>query len=142
MKDDFHNKVLPRRLLFMCVQNSARSQLAEAIARHLAPQGVEVFSAGSQPTSVRPEVLQVLEEKGISTQGLRSKSVEDIDADAIDMVVTLCKKEVCPVFPRPIRRLHWGLPDPAKIENPRKRLEAFRALRDDLIDRIELLLHV
>ena len=125
-------------LLFLCVANSARSQLAEAITRHLAPR-LDVWSAGSHPTHVRPEVTVVLEEIGIDARGLRSKSVGEVPLNEIDTVVTLCREEVCPVLPKRVERISWPLPDPSSA--PREEsLEAFRATRDSLLSRIPKLL--
>jgi nucleotide-binding universal stress UspA family protein/protein-tyrosine-phosphatase len=130
----------PRHLLFLCVQNSARSQLAEGIARFLAPPGVTVSSAGSSPASVRPQAIRVLKEIGIDISGHRSKSVDEIDAASVEAVVTLCAEEVCPVFLGNALRLHWGLPDPAKAPgDDEARLNAFRAARDELFRRMKLM---
>ena len=129
----------PKKILFMCVQNSARSPLAEAIARHLAPKGVTVLSAGSEPNAVRPQALQVLQEAGIAAEGLYSKSVDDIDPTGVEVVVTLCAEEVCPVFLGKALRLHWGLNDPAKVEPEEAKLDAFRAVRDELLKRFAVL---
>lgn len=123
----------PRGVLFLCVANSARSQMAEGIARSLAPAGVTVWSAGSQPTRVRPEATAVLAEIGIDISHHRSKAVSDIPASEVDTVITLCGEEECPVFLGRARRLHWGLPDPAAVSgSPETRLDAFRATRDEL----------
>jgi protein-tyrosine-phosphatase len=131
----------PRHLLFLCVQNSARSQLAEGIARFLAPQTVSVSSAGSSPAYVRPQAIQVLKEIGIDISGHRSKAIEEIDAASVDAVVTLCAEEVCPVFLGDVIRLHWSLPDPAKAPgDDEARLNAFRATRDELFRRLKLVL--
>ena len=120
-------------LLFLCVANSARSQMAEGIARWLAPAGVAVWSAGSQPTRVRPEAAAVLAEIGIDISGHRSKSVSEIPPDQVDTVITLCGEEECPVFLGRARRLHWGLPDPAAASGDEAaRLDAFRQVRDQL----------
>lgn len=127
----------PKHFLFMCVQNSARSQLAEAIARHFAPEGITVKSAGSSPAFVRPLALQVLEEAGIPTEGLSSKAVDDIDCTDIDVVITLCADEVCPIYLGRAIRLHWGLPDPAHIEPEKAKLEAFRNAREELMKRLK-----
>ncbi len=128
----------PRHLLFLCVQNSARSQLAEGIARFLAPPGVIVSSAGSSPAFVRPQAIQVLKEIGIDISAHRSKAIEEIDAATVDAVVTLCAEEVCPVFLGDAVRLHWGLPDPAKAAGDEAaRLDAFRATRDELFRRLK-----
>ena len=130
----------PRHILFLCVQNSARSQLAEGIARFLAPPGVTVSSAGSSPAFVRPQAIQVLKEIGIDISAHRSKAIEEIDAASVDAVVTLCAEEVCPLFLGDAVRLHWGLPDPAKAPGDEDaRLNAFRATRDELFRRLKLL---
>ena len=130
----------PRHILFLCVQNSARSQLAEGVARFLAPPGVTVSSAGSSPAFVRPQAIQVLQEIGIDISGHRSKSIDEVDAASVSAVVTLCAEEVCPVFLGKALRLHWGLPDPAKAPgDDEARLNAFRATRDDLLRRMKLL---
>jgi len=127
----------PRGILFLCVANSARSQMAEGIARSLAPDGVTVWSAGSQPTRVRPEAVTVLAEIGIDISQHRSKAVAEVPADEVDAVITLCAEEECPVFLGKAARLHWGLPDPAAVEgSPEERLDAFRAVRDELRRRI------
>ncbi len=124
-------------ILFLCVANSARSQMAEGIARSILPSAVVVRSAGSNPTSVRPEAVAVLREIGIDISSQRSKSVAEIDAGDIDTVVTLCAEEVCPVFFGNVERIHWPLPDPAAAGAEENRLEAFRKTRDELQRRIE-----
>jgi arsenate reductase len=127
----------PRGLLFLCVANSARSQMAEGIARWMAPVGVTVWSAGSKPTQVRQEAKAVLEEVGIDITGHRSKGVADIPADRVDTVITLCGEEECPLFLGQATRLHWGLPDPAAVEGDQAaRLDAFRQTRDELRRRL------
>ena len=130
----------PRHILFLCVANSARSQMAEGIARSLAPQGVRVSSAGSSPASVRPQAIQVLDEIGIDISGHRSKGLESIDAGSVDAVITLCAEEVCPVFLGKAVRVHWGLPDPAAVTGTEEsRLDAFRSVRDELLRRLKAL---
>jgi len=129
----------PRGVLFLCVANSARSQLAEGIARSLAPAGVTVWSAGSQPTRVRPEATAALAEIGIDISHHRSKSVSEIPAAQVDTVITLCGEEECPVFLGKARRLHWGLPDPAGVGGSEaERADAFRRTRDELRRRLEV----
>ena len=133
-------EVQPRHILFLCVQNSARSQLAEGIARFLAPAGVTVSSAGSSPAFVRPQAIQVLKEIGIDISGHRSKSIDEIDAASVEAVVTLCAEEVCPVFLGRAVRLHWSLADPAKAPGDGQALlDAFRGTRDELFRRVKLL---
>jgi protein-tyrosine-phosphatase len=126
----------PKHVLFLCVANSARSQMAEGIARALAPAGVKVSSAGSNPSSVRPEAVEALREIGMDISTHRSKGVEEIDP-SVDAVVTLCAEEVCPVWLGSAQRVHWGLPDPAAVVGE-GRLEAFRGVRDELRRRLAL----
>lgn len=128
----------PKFYLFLCVANSARSQMAEGIARSLAPSTVTVASAGSEPSIVRPEAIQVLSEIGIDISGHHSKSVQDIPPEGVEAVITLCAEEVCPVWLGTARRVHWGLPDPAAVEGD-GRLDAFRAIRDELSRRLSVL---
>jgi arsenate reductase len=130
----------PKHFLFLCVANSARSQLAEGIARSLAPSGVTVSSAGSEPTKVRPQAIKVLEEIGLDISGHRSKSVNDVNASSVEAVITLCAEEVCPVFLGKAYRAHWGLPDPAGVQGDEDTvLDAFRATRDELRRRLSVL---
>jgi thioredoxin type arsenate reductase len=128
---------MPKGILFLCVANSARSQMAEGIARSLAPKGIKIMSAGSHPTSVRPEAISVLKEIDIDISGHRSKHVSEIPPSDVDTVVTLCAEEECPVFLGRVRRLHWGLPDPAASGGTEEtRLNAYRQTRDELRRRI------
>lgn len=126
-----------RGILFLCVANSARSQMAEGIARSIVPPGMKVYSAGSRPTGVRPEAIAVLKEIGIDISGYRSKAVAEIPASEVDTVITLCAEEECPVFPGKAQRLHWGLTDPASVSGMEEDvLSAFRKTRDELSRRI------
>lgn len=129
-------------ILFLCVANSARSQMAEGIARSMVPAGTKVWSAGSRPTSVRHEAISVLKEIGIDISHHRSKAVAELPAAEVDTVITLCGEEECPVFLGNARRLHWGLPDPAAATgSDERRLEAFRNIRDELRRHIAALLN-
>jgi arsenate reductase len=129
----------PRGILFLCVANSARSQMAEGLARDLFGDRARVQSAGSLPSQVNPHAIEVMGELGIDLGGQRSKSVDTIDPTTVDLVVTLCAEEVCPVFLGDARRLHWPIPDPA-TDDPgvtrEQRLERFRAARDTIRDRL------
>jgi len=128
-------------ILFLCVANSARSQIAEGVARSMVPPGIKVWSAGSRPTSVRPEAIAVLKEIGIDISQHRSKAVAEIPAAEVDTVITLCGEEECPLFLGKATRLHWGLPDPAAVQGSEQdRLYAFRNTRDELRRRIEAFL--
>lgn len=122
--------------MFLCVANSARSQLAEALGRSLAPPGVRVASAGSQPWQVHPVAVRVLAEAGLDISGARSKSVEEVPLETADTVITLCDEEVCPVTPPGVRRLHWPFPDPAGAWEEDEQLTRFRRTRDRLRERI------
>jgi len=127
-------------VLFLCVANSTRSQMAEGIARALLPANVKVWSAGSRPTGVRPEAIAVLKEIGIDISAHRSKAVAEVPAAEVDTVITLCGEEECPLFLGKAERLHWGLPDPAAVTGAETaRLDAFREVRDELRNRIERL---
>ncbi len=127
-----------RHVLFMCVANSARSQMAEGLARHHAPAGVTIYSAGSEPSRVRPQAIEVMAELGIDITGHTSKGVPDLPVGLIDTVITLCAEEVCPVFPGQIERLDWGMPDPAGHEDEpwEAQLARFRVARDAIQQKV------
>jgi len=129
-----------RHYLFLCVANSVRSQMAEGIARSLAPSHVQISSAGSAPSYVNPGVIGILNEIGIDISRQKSKSVDGFIASTVDAVVTLCAEEVCPAFLSKTLRVHWALPDPAFRPTERgDRFEPFRSLRDELTLRLGLL---
>ena len=121
---------IPRTVVFLCVANSARSQLAEGLARRIAPAGTIVLSAGSNPWRVHPMAVRVLGEVGIDISGARSKGMDEIHLERADLVVTLCAEEVCPVVPAAVRRLHWPLKDPAEAWGEEEMLLRFRETRD------------
>ena len=130
-------KLSPRHILFLCVANSARSQMAEGIARSLAPAGVTISSAGSNPSRVNSLAIRALDEIGLDIRGQSSKSVDTISSDGVDAVITLCAEEVCPAFLGKAHRVHWGLPDPAGAGNTEEQqLQAFRNVRDELRRRL------
>lgn len=124
------------RLVFLCVANSARSQMAEGLARHLFGDRVQVQSAGSQPSRVNPQAIAVMAEIGIDILTQTSKSIDAVDIQHADLVITLCADEVCPVVPGRVERLHWPLPDPVAAP-PARMVEAFRSVRDELKRRLE-----
>ena len=119
-------------ILFLCVKNSARSQMAEGLARSMAPPGYRFLSAGSDPGTVNPLAIQALAEDQIDISTHRAKGLASVPLDDVDTIVTLCAEEVCPVVPGTVRRLHWPLPDP-------KDLASFRAVRDELRRRLPAL---
>ncbi|MDF1564813.1 MAG: arsenate reductase ArsC [Deltaproteobacteria bacterium] len=133
----------PRKLLFLCVANSARSQMAEGLARSMVPGDWEVRSAGSSPTRVNPRAIEVMAELGIDLSAHRSKLVDEIDPGDVDLVITLCAEEVCPAFLGEAERLHWPLKDPdLKDESLPEETHraAFRGARDEIRRRLEALL--
>jgi arsenate reductase len=130
---------MEKRILFLCVANSARSQMAEGLARWLLGPDVEVLSAGSKPSRVNPYAIEAMSEVGIDISGHRSKSVDEIDTANLDAVITLCAEEVCPVLPGRVQRFHWPIPDPASDDPNLTRgelLQRFRSARDEIKVRI------
>ncbi|MDI3290196.1 arsenate reductase ArsC [Polyangium sp. 15x6] len=130
----------PESILFLCVANSARSQMAEGLARKLFGDRVRVQSAGSCPSRVNAFAIEVTREIGIDLTTHTSKSVDTIDPASVDMVITLCAEEVCPVFLGKVRRLHWPIPDPASDDPSLSRermLERFRMARGQIQARLE-----
>jgi arsenate reductase len=137
------NRLAPGHLLFLCVANSARSQMAEGVARALAPASVTISSAGSKPTKVNPLAIRALSEIGIDIRGHWSKSVETIPPEGVDVVITLCAEEECPVFLGKARRIHWGLPDPGGAGlTDEEKLQSFRDVRDELRRRLAVVFGV
>jgi arsenate reductase len=125
-------------ILFLCVANSARSQMAEGLARHLYSDEVTVLSAGSKPKGVNPYAVQVMDEIGIDITAHQSTAVEDVDPQAVDVVITLCAEEVCPAFLGDATRYHWPLEDPDTDEplSDDQMLARFRARRDEIKQRL------
>jgi arsenate reductase (thioredoxin) len=131
-----------KTILFLCVANSARSQMAEGLARKLFGSRVAVQSAGSEPSKVNPYAIEVMREVGVDLSVHRSKSVQTIDPTTVGTVITLCAEEVCPVFLGKVRRLHWPINDPASKDAsiPREEmLTRFRTARDQIQARLEVL---
>jgi arsenate reductase (thioredoxin) len=126
---------MKKTVLILCTGNSARSQMAEGLLRHDAGDRFEVASAGTHPSSVRPEAIAVMKEIGIDISGHRSKSVDEFATRSFDYVLTVCDnaKETCPIYPGHGNRLHHSFEDPAAVEGSNKdRLAAFRKVRDDI----------
>ena len=132
-----------RRVLFLCTENSARSQMAEALLRHLSHGRVEAYSAGSHPTSVHPLARQVLAAQGVPTDGLRSKSIDEFAGQTFDHIVTVCDRvrELCPPFPGDPECNHWSLADPATVQGSlEERYRAFEQTSLQLATRLPFLL--
>ena len=133
---------MAKNVLFMCVANSARSQMAEGLARSMLGPDVRVQSAGTRPATVNPYAAEVMREIGIDLAGHRSKHIDDIDPASVDTVITLCAEEVCPATLAHARRLHWPLPDPAPGPGEDAlthdaRLARFREARDGIRARLQ-----
>jgi len=130
------------RVLFLCTHNSARSQMAEGIMRHLAGDHVEVESAGSEVTYVRPEAIATMADMNIDISGQRSKHLREFLGQHWDYVVTVCDraKESCPVFPGNPERIHWSFDDPSAVEPEEARKDAYRQTAIELTNRIRILL--
>lgn len=132
-----------KKILFMCVANSARSQLAEGLAKMILGPDFEIHSAGSQPSKVNPFAIRALSEIGVDITRNTSKSVDDLSPAFIvelDYVITLCAEEVCPTIAlvsNP-KRLHWPLPDPAGHSgSDEEQMDRFRRIRDEIKERLE-----
>jgi arsenate reductase len=130
------NQFLPIRVLILCTGNSARSQMAEGLLRHLAGARVEVHSAGTKASFVRPEAIQVMAELGIDISQHRSKHVDEFAGQQFDYVITVCDhaNEVCPVFPGKTQRIHQSFEDPPApgVGTEEARLAVFRRVRDEI----------
>lgn len=126
-----------QRVLVICTGNSARSQMAEAWLRHLAGNRVEVASAGTHPAGLHPLVPEVMAEVGASTEGQRSKSVDEFVDQSFDLVVTVCDSaaEACPVFPGAGSRQHWPFEDPVSAP-AEDQPNVFRRVRDEIGARV------
>lgn len=131
---------MKKKVLFLCTENSCRSQMAEGILRHLRGDKFEVESAGTRPSAVNPTAIKVMAEIGIDISGHKSKPVEEFQGMDFDFVITTCDgaKETCPVFPGKARHLHWGFNDPAAVRGSEEEiLSAFRKVRDEIESMIQ-----
>jgi arsenate reductase len=129
-----------QRVLFLCTHNSARSQMAEGMLRHLDGNRFEPFSAGTEATPVRPLAIRVMAELNIDISGQESKTLDRYLDQPFDAVVTVCDQanEACPVFFGARQRLHWSFPDPSKADGTEdQQLEVYRQVRDAIRARIE-----
>ena len=128
------------RVLFLCTHNSARSQMAEGLLRHLAGDRFEAMSAGTEATRVRPLAVRAMGEVGVDISGQESKALNRYLDETFDYVITVCDdaNEACPFFPGTESRLHWSFEDPSKAEGTEEeRLAVFRSVRDRIRSRIE-----
>jgi arsenate reductase len=129
-----------KRVLFLCTENSARSQIAEGLLRHDAGDRYAVHSAGTNPTSVRVEAVEVMAEIGIDIRDQFSKAVDSFDGQEFDFVITVCDhaRESCPIFPGHARHLHMSFDDPVNVSGSyEERVASFRRIRDEIRDRLK-----
>lgn len=137
MAKNMNNK---KRVLILCTGNSARSQMAEGILRHIGGDRFEVESAGILPSYVRVEAIEAMREIGIDISSHRSKSVGEFTDQKFDHIITVCDnaKESCPVFPGSAERIHWSFDDPAAIRgSAEEKLAEFRRVRDEIQMRLQ-----
>jgi arsenate reductase len=123
------------RVLILCTGNSARSQMAEGLLRHMTGDRVEVLSAGVEPSHIRPQAIAVMREIGIDISGYHSKSVAEFSGQEFSYVITVCDhaQELCPVFPGQTKRIHWSFADPAGVlADESTRLALYRRVRDEI----------
>ncbi|MBI5672647.1 MAG: arsenate reductase ArsC [Nitrospirae bacterium] len=134
---------MKRRVLFLCTGNSARSQMAEGLLRHLAGDQFDVYSAGTYPVGLNPGAVVVMRELGVDISIQRSKSMGEFTDQTFDDVITVCDraKESCPRWPQTGRLIHWSFDDPAAgTGSPEEQRHAFRTVRDQIKAHLEELL--
>ncbi|MDD3374543.1 MAG: arsenate reductase ArsC [Candidatus Omnitrophica bacterium] len=134
---------MKKKVLFVCIHNSARSQMAEEILRKLASNRFEVESAGLEPGVINPLVVEVLKEQKIDISHKKTQSVSSLieSGKKYDYVVTVCDEasaERCPVFPGDAKRLHWGFEDPSKLQGTnQEKMQKISIIRDQIKDKIK-----
>ena len=127
-------------MLFLCTHNSARSQMAEGLLRHLAGDRYEVMSAGTEATHIRPQAVRAMDELGIDISAHESKTLDRYLGQPFDYVITVCDQanEACPIFPGARRRLHWSFEDPAQASGTEEeRIRVFQSVRNAIKEHIE-----
>jgi len=131
------------KVLFICVHNSARSQMAEAWLNHLCGDFFEGQSAGLEPGSLNPLVVEVMREEGIDISKKKTQAVFDVfkSGQLFAYVITVCDEssaKKCPIFPGPTKRLHWSFADPSQLTGPaEEKLIRIREIRDEIRDKID-----
>jgi len=130
---------MKHKVLFLCTGNSARSQMAEGLLRHLVGDQMDVCSAGTKPSTVNPLAIRVMQARGLDISHHRSKHLDEFRSQPFDYVITVCDNaaESCPVFPGPAQRIHWGFPDPAAVQGSEaERLQVIGKVRDAIEARL------
>ena len=135
---------MKQKVLFICVHNSARSQMAEAFLNEICGVQFEAHSAGLEPGALNPLVVEAMSEIGIDISQKQTQSVFDVfkSGELFAYVITVCDEtsaEHCPIFPGVARRLHWSFPDPGALRGTREeRLAGTRKIRDEICARVEM----
>ena len=131
------------KVLFICVHNSARSQMAEAWLNHYCGEFFEAQSAGLEPGTLNPLAVEVMRETGIDISQKKTQALFDVfkSGQLFAYVITVCDEssaEKCPIFPGPTKRLHWSFPDPSQVTGThQERLACAREIRDDIRAKID-----
>jgi arsenate reductase len=134
---------MKRRVLFVCIHNSARSQMAEAWLNHICPESFEAHSAGLEPGTLNPLVVEAMREVGIDISNNKTKAVFDLfkSGKMFAYVITVCDEtsaERCPIFPSVTKRLHWSFPDPSALTGTHEqKMERVREIRDLIKRQVE-----
>lgn len=131
---------MKQRVLFLCTGNSARSQMAEGLLRHLAGDRFDVYSAGTHPAGLNPFAVEAMKDLGADIANHRSKNMSEFIDQRFDYVITVCDraKDSCPRWPHAAKLIHWSFEDPAAAQGtPEERLRSFRKIRDEIRTRIE-----
>ena len=129
-----------QKVLFVCTGNSCRSQIAEGLLRTIADRDFIVFSAGSHPSRVHPNAIEVMKERKIDISNHTSDSIDQYFETGINILITVCDEatQICPVFPGDVQRIHWSIDDPFRgWDSGEAHLNNFRKTRDELEDRIQ-----
>ena len=131
----------PIRVLFLCTHNSARSQMAEGLLRHIGGERFDVHSAGTEATEVRPLAIHAMADIGIDISGQHSKLLDQYTTQQFDYVITVCDRanETCPIFPNDPERIHWSFPDPSAAEGSEaEQLKVYRQVRNEILSRLRV----
>jgi arsenate reductase len=132
-----------KKVLFICIHNSARSQMAEAFLNRICPEFFEAHSAGLEPGTLNPLVVEVMQEAGIDISGHQTKSVDEMlrSGRLFSHVITVCdgaSAERCPIFPGAAQQLHWGFADPSVLTGTREqRIDRVREIRDTIEQQVQ-----
>ncbi len=131
-----------QRVLFVCTHNSARSQMAEGLLRHLSQGHLDGLSAGSHPTTIHPDAVRAMDNLGIDIRQQHARPLSEFEGQSFDFVITVCDKarEVCPTFPGTGTPMHWSFSDPVRIEDAAERAAVFDRTAQQLKSRIEFFL--